>query len=157
MQVYRITTVPHVGNAFSGEGARLYGGRWNPKGLPLVYAAATRSLALLEMLVQDQPLRAHYTLIPAELPANISRETLTPGDLPRAWRSVSTRPQLQALGRAWLERNESAVLVVPSVVLPQESNYLLNPRHADFARIAVLAAETLDTDSRLLRPRQEAP
>lgn len=157
MQVFRITTVPHAGSAFSGEGARLYGGRWNPKGLPLVYAAATRSLALLEMLVQDQPLRAQYTLIPAELPVGIAHETLTPGDLPRAWRNVSARPQLQTLGKEWLERGKSAVLVVPSVVLPQESNYLLNPRHADFARIAVLAAETLDTDSRLLRPRQEAP
>ncbi len=153
MQLFRITTLPHAGSAFSGEGARLYGGRWNPKGLPLVYAAATRSLALLEMLVQDQPLRAQYTFIPAELPADISREVLTPEDLPRGWRAVSARPQLQALGRDWLARGESAVLVVPSVILPQENNYLLNPRHADFTRLKVFAAETLDTDSRLLRPR----
>lgn len=155
MQVFRITTSRHAGDAFSGEGARLFGGRWNPKGTPLVYTAATRSLALLEMLVQDQPLRAQYTLIPAELPEDLRIDNLIPADLPKSWRSLAGRPLLQAIGREWLEHAESAVLSVPSVVLPQEKNYLINPRHPDFAKLQFSATEPLDTDSRLLRPRTE--
>ncbi len=155
MQVFRITTSRHATDAFTGEGARLFGGRWNPKGTPLVYTAATRSLALLEMLVQDQPLRAQYTLIPAELPEGLRIDRLVPADLPKTWRSLAGRPLLQAIGREWLERAESAVLSVPSVVLPQEMNYLINPRHADFAKLQFAATEPLDTDSRLLQPRTE--
>jgi RES domain-containing protein len=151
MMVYRITMPQHAHDALSGEGARLFGGRWNPKGLPLVYTAATRSLAVLEMLVQDQPLRNRYSLIPVYLPDDLPQEILTVGKLPHDWRNISARPRLQAIGRNWLERAESAVLVAPSVVLPQENNYLLNPRHHDFLRLTVGAMEILDTDSRLQR------
>jgi RES domain-containing protein len=151
MQFFRITTEQHTDDAFTGEGARLYGGRWNPKGISLIYTAATRSLALLEMLVQDQPLRANYVLIAATLPDDVRTEQLTTSDLPRNWRSLNARPTLQKIGMAWLQRNESAVLIVPSVVIPQENNFLLNPRHADFARLKTGIPEVLDTDSRLLR------
>ena len=65
--VWRITTRRFANQAFTGEGARLYGGRWNRVGQPLIYTAESRSLALLEMLVQDDPLRAHYVLVPAYL------------------------------------------------------------------------------------------
>ena len=151
MMAYRITLPQHAPDALSGEGARLYGGRWNPKGWPLVYAAATRSLAVLEMLVQDQPLRNRYSLIPLYLPDDLPQEILTADKLPHDWRNVAARPRLQAIGRAWLERAESAVLVAPSVVLPQENNYLLNPRHRDFSRLTAGIMEILDTDSRLQR------
>jgi RES domain-containing protein len=152
MMVYRVSAPQHASDALSGEGARLFGGRWNPKGLPLVYTAATRSLAILEMLVQDQPLRARYSIIPVYLPDDLLLETLTAYHLPQGWRTVAARPRLQAIGRDWLQRSESAVLTVPSVVLPQENNYLLNPRHRDFARLIASSVEILDTDSRLLRP-----
>lgn len=151
MRVFRIATLPHAATAFSGEGARLYGGRWNPKGWPLVYAAATRSLALLEMLAQDQPLRARYVFIPAELPDSLRIARLAAADLPRGWRALAAGPQLQEIGRGWLARGEAAVLTVPSAVLPQEENFLLNPRHADFRRIRIGTTEELALDSRLLR------
>jgi RES domain-containing protein len=151
MQIFRIATLAHRADALSGEGARVYGGRWNPKGLPMVYTAATRSLALLEMLVQDQPLRASYAFIPIEIPARLRVTRLTASDLPRDWRKPEARGRLQIIGREWLAQGGSAVLTVPSAVLPQEDNFLLNPNHSDFARLVAGAAELLDTDSRLLR------
>lgn len=150
MQVFRVTTPAHVADAFNGEGARLYGGRWNPMGSPMVYTAATRSLALLEMLAQDQPLRACYAFIPAELPANLKVMRLGSADLPADWRGLGCE-RLREIGCDWLTGGKAAVLAVPSAVLPQEENFLLNPRHADFRRIRIGAVEALDTDSRLLR------
>jgi RES domain-containing protein len=151
MRIFRITTLAHSPGALSGEGARRYGGRWNPKGLPMVYAAATRSLALLEMLVQDQPLRARHVFIPVDVPSRMRMTRLTHSDLPTDWRKPATRTRLQAIGRDWLARGDSAVLAVPSAVLPAEDIFLLNPGHTDFESLVPGAAEPLDTDSRLLR------
>ncbi|MDO8769868.1 MAG: RES family NAD+ phosphorylase [Burkholderiaceae bacterium] len=150
--VWRITTARLPATAFSGEGARLYGGRWNPKGLALVYTAESRALALLEMMVQDAPLRARYVLIPAQLPDTVSVTRVEVADLAADWRRLDRRDALQRIGRDWLESGHSAVLAVPSAVLPAEHNYLLNPGHPDFARIIMGEPEALDTDYRLMRP-----
>lgn len=149
--VWRITTRRFVDDAFSGEGARLFGGRWNRLGQSVIYTAQSRSLALLEMLVQDDPLRAHYVLIPAHLQANMSIHTLLPADLPPDWRTPSVRAALQSIGAQWLRELRSAVLVVPSAVVPAESNFLINPLHPDFQRITLGPPEPLETDKRLLR------
>lgn len=149
--VWRITTARFAAAAFSGEGARLYGGRWNPKGHALIYTAESQSLALLEMLVQDEPLRARYVLIPAQLPDELALSTVEASALPAHWRTLGSRDALQAIGRAWLEEGASAVLAVPSAVVPAEHNYLLNPRHPDFARIVIGAPKALDVDVRLMR------
>lgn len=149
--VWRLVTARFADTAFSGEGARLHGGRWNHKGIPMVYTAASQSLAMLEMLVQDQPLRARYVMIPATLPADLETEELTPARLPADWRDAAARPALQALGSDWIKRQSSAVLAVPSVVIPVETNYLLNPLHPAFARIKTGEARELVTDIRLLR------
>jgi len=149
--VWRITTARLAATAFSGEGARLYGGRWNPKGLALVYAAESRALALLEMMVQDAPLRARYVLIPAQLPDALSITSVGVADLPADWRRLDRRDALQRIGRDWLAQGRSALLAVPSAVLPAERNYLLNPRHPDFSLIIMGEPEALDTDLRLMR------
>lgn len=149
--VWRITTRRFVGPAFSGEGARLYGGRWNRPGQSVVYTAESRSLALLEMLVQDDPLRAHYVLIPAYLPPGVSIEFMEAGALPQGWRAQAVRDQLQALGGEWLRQSRSCVLAVPSAVMPAELNFLINPLHPDFQNITVGEPELLDTDLRLIR------
>lgn len=153
MQVYRITTAPFAADAFTGDGARLHGGRWNPKGSRMVYAAATRSLALMEMLVQDQPLRARYVFIPAEWQSRLRIRRLSSAELPPDWRKPTASERLRRIGQDWLERGESAVLAVPSAVLPREENFLLNPDHADFRKLRIGKAEPLDLDSRLLRVR----
>lgn len=150
-EAWRITTARFAATAFSGEGARLFGGRWNPKGSAVVYTAQSRALALLEMLVQDDPLRARYVLIPVRIPDAIRVSEVDLASLPADWRALSTRDHLQAIGRDWLEQGATAVLAVPSAVLPAERNYLINPNHRDFAQIVVGAAEPLETDLRLMR------
>lgn len=149
--VWRITTARFAQTAFSGEGARLYGGRWNPKGWEVVYTAESQSLALLELMVQDDPLRAHYVLIPAQLPADLPETRIEVDQLPEDWRTIDARDVLQALGLAWLEGGQTAVLNVPSAVVPAERNLLINPRHPDFSRIVIGEAQSLQTDTRLLR------
>src|SRR5260221_4467580 len=101
LSVWRITTAAFARSAFSGEGARLYGGRWNPKGVPMVYTAANQSLAMLEMLVQDQPLRAGYVMIEARIPGGIPIDRLKVDDLPSDWRKSSGRGKLQVIGGEW--------------------------------------------------------
>lgn len=151
LTVWRITTARFAATAFSGEGARLYGGRWNPKGFELVYTAQSRSLALLELMVQDAPLHARYLLIPARLPDTVSVTHIKVADLPPDWRRLDRRDVLQRMGRDWLERGDSAVLAVPSAVVPAERSYLINPRHPDFAHIIIGNPEALETDLRLIR------
>ena len=125
---------------FSGEGARLYGGRWSRKGVALVYTAQSQSLAMLEMLIQDAPLRAHYVLIQARIPQALKIERLNLQELPLHWRGLAARQQLQAIGTRWARKGGSAVLAVPSAVVPDETNYLLNPLHAEFRRIEKCAS-----------------
>ncbi|AFT90069.1 RES family NAD+ phosphorylase [Paraburkholderia phenoliruptrix] len=150
LTVWRVVTERYADTAFSGEGARLYGGRWNPKGVAMVYTAHTQSLALLEMLVQDSPLRAHYVMIPARFPERIV-ERIDPAGLPADWRDISARGELQQVGATWSQTGTSAVLAVPSAVVPAESNYLINPHHADFVHVEIGAREEWLTDPRLLR------
>lgn len=150
LMAWRVVTKRYADSAFSGEGARLYGGRWNPKGVALVYTAQTQSLALLEMLVQDSPLRARYVMIPARIPETLI-ERVDAANLPPDWRELSARTELQQIGAMWARKRTSAVLAVPSAVVPAETNYLLNPSHPDFAQIALGARDEWETDPRLLR------
>ena len=149
LTVWRIVTARFADSAFCGEGARRFGGRWNRKGIPLVYTAGSQSLAMLEMLVQDEPLRARYFMIPAEIPGDLPMGRVTPEQLAPDWRGPAALASLQALGTAWATGLTTALLAVPSAVVPVETNYLLNPRHPDFARIRVGEPRELVTDLRL--------
>lgn len=151
LTVWRLVTARFSGTAFSGDGARLYGGRWNRKGTSIVYTAGSQSLAMLEMLVQDEPLRANYVMIPARLPGNLKMERIAASDLPADWRTLAGREALQKLGTAWALRGSSVVLAVPSAVIPIETNYLLNPHHPSFSRIIIDEAQEFTTDLRLIR------
>lgn len=155
--VWRILTARFAATAFSGEGARLYGGRWNRKGVPVVYTAGSQSLAMLEMLVQDEPLRARYMIIPAQIPPDLTIGRVSPEQLPPDWRDPAALETLRALGTAWATALTAPVLAVPSVVVPTETNYLLNPRHPDFVRIAVGEAQELITDLRLTKIKTTKP
>ena len=148
LSVWGITTSAF---ALSGEGARLYGGRWNPKGVPIVYTAASQSLAMLEMLVQDQPLRARYVIIEARIPAGLAIDRVRIDHLPSDWREITAREKLQAIGAEWARKRSTPVLVVPSAIVPPESNYLLNPLHFDFKRIRIGKPTTVETDLRLIK------
>jgi len=151
MNVWRLVTARFADNAFSGEGARLYGGRWNRKGAALVYTAESQSLAMLEMLVQDEPLRARYVIIQARIPKGLKIRQIELAQLPPDWRTISARTQLQAIGSAWAQEQSTAVLAVPSVVIPGETNYLFNPLHPHFSKIEIGEPQAFVTDLRLIR------
>lgn len=151
LTVWRLVTRRFADTAFTGDGARLYGGRWNRKGIPMVYTAGSQSLAMLEMLVQDEPLRANYVMIPATLPDTLLIEHIDMARLPDDWRALPARESLQAMGTEWARLKNSAVLAVPSVVIPAETNYLLNPVHPAFAEIEIGIAQPFITDLRLIK------
>jgi RES domain-containing protein len=151
LTVWRLVTVRFAKSAFSGEGARLYGGRWNRKGVSLVYTAGTQSLAMLEMLVQDEPLRARYVMIEVRIPKGVTVDRIKNEDLPSDWRDIAAREKLQAIGTEWARKRSAAVLAVPSAVIPAETNYLLNPLHPDFRRIKIGKPQKFETDLRLIK------
>lgn len=134
---YRITKTKHVANAFDGEGARLYGGRWNSIGTRVVYVAGSRSLATLEVLVHVEDIstiEGRYSIIPITIPdALISR--IPTADLPAGWSSPEPVAATQLFGDRWILEGRSAVLEVPSAVTNEEKNFLLNPLHVDFGLI----------------------
>lgn len=147
---WRITQSRYADDAFSGEGARRYGGRWNGRGTAVAYAAGSRSLALLEILVHLDSTRllGRYVLVPVRFgPSHV--EELALDALPADWRTHPAPVSTQALGEAWVQAERSPVLRVPSVIVPAEPNYLVNPHHPDFGELTVHAAESLDVDDRL--------
>lgn len=151
LAVWRLITARFAKSAFSGEGAHLYAGRWNRKGIPLVYTAESQSLAMLEMLVQDEPLRARYVMIEARIPKGMTIDRIKVQDLPSDWRDIPAREKLQAVGTEWATKRSAAVLAVPSAVIPAETNYLLNPLHPDFRRIKIGKPQKFETDLRLIK------
>ena len=149
---WRIVKPHRVAAAFSGEGARLFGGRWNAIGTPLVYAAESKSLAALEMLVHVDAaeLLEAYLCIPVRFDRRLAR-ALGFDSLPADWRAPLPPSSTQAIGDQWAASGVSAVLEVPSVLVPGESNYLLNPRHPSFSTLRIGAPEPFEFDPRLLK------
>ena len=117
----------------------------------MIYTAGNQSLSLLEMLVQDQPLRARYMMIEARIPSAVKIDRVRADDLPSDWRDIAAREKLQVIGAGWARKRSTAVLAVPSAIVPAESNYLLNPLHPDFRRIKVGKPSTVTTDLRLIK------
>lgn len=152
LAAFRIVKARHADNAFDGEGARRTGGRWNSPGLAVVYTAGSAALAALEVLahVGTTALLPAYVLIRCTFDKKIVLR-LDHRRLPRDWRAYPARPELALLGDAWLKDGTSAVLEVPNAIIPGESNFLLNPQHADFRSIRVTVPEPFEFDLRLLR------
>ena len=152
LSAWRITKRKHAKTAFSGEGARLYGGRWNSPSVPMIYTAETQSLAALELLVHlDSPaLLDQYVLIAV----GIEKALVLNLDLkewPKDWRESPPPARLREIGDAWIEAGKSVALRVPSALVPDESNFLLNPRHADFARLRTSKPVPFRYDARLVK------
>ena len=151
-KAWRITKEKYATKAFDGEGARLQGGRWSRIGTRIIYTAASQSLAILEILVhlQQTEVLSSYVVFEVAFPEKFV-ETLGPGSLPKNWRTSPAPPVTLAIGDDWIRRSSSAVLRVPSVVVPSEYNFLINPAHSDFGGITIGDAKPLDVDSRLLK------
>lgn len=150
MRAYRIVKERHVLSAFSGEGARAYGGRWNRPGTPMVYAAQTRALAALESLAHFGGAERDiaFVIFELEIP-DAAAEKLPAQALPADWRREEPAASTQDLGSRWQASGRSVALVVPSVLIPQESCVLLNPEHPDTRKVIVGYPEPFAFDSRL--------
>lgn len=148
---WRLVKEKHAATAFSGEGAARYGGRWNSRGTWVVYTSSSRALAALESLVHlNPPLFFRYVLFTIEFDASLI-ETIPVSQLPPDWAAEPPPPAPQQLGDRWVRETRSAILEVPSTIIPQESNYLLNPAHPDFKSIRIGKPEPFDFDPRLIK------
>lgn len=149
---YRIVKAQRAYHAFDGEGARLAGGRWNSEGTPIVYAACSRALAGLEMLVhlQSALLKMSYVVIETQFDSKrVQRICIE--DLPTDWRNDQPILANKLIGDQWVKEAASAVLAVPSAIVPEELNYLINPRHPDFKKIKIGEPENFSFDARLIK------
>jgi RES domain-containing protein len=149
LSAWRLTRTRHLATAWDGEGARLAGGRWNSMGVRVVYVSASLSLALVEILVHlPSGVLPAYAAVPVEFDVAFV-ETLDPSALPASWMAQPPSREGQAVGDRWVEERRSAALRVPSVVVPSEFNYVLNPAHPDFPKIRIGAATPFPFDARL--------
>lgn len=149
---WRLTKTKYLSTAWDGAGARRAGGRWNSPGVPVVYTSETLALALVEILVHlPSGLLPAYSAIPVEFDEGLVT-TVRPRQLPHDWQASPPPPATQALGDAWHAAATSVILRVPSVVVPQEWNYVVNPAHPDFARLRIGTPRTFPFDPRLAKP-----
>ncbi len=153
MVIWRLCRQRHANRPLDGEGARLYGGRWNYPGTAVAYTAGTLALAALEVLVHvDHDLApTDLAAIPINVPRGIRIEEIHLSELPQHWRRTPAPEQLQELGTAWIRRGSSLLLRVSSVVIPEEHNYLVNPAHRDLPRLRVGKPKLFTFDSRLFK------
>lgn len=150
MHLWRIIDRGLVREAFSGQGACDFGGRWNSPGARMVYCSEHPALAALEKLVHIQDmeqLRRSYALISVVCPEELA-ETLSER-LPRNWTAESARVRLRRIGDQWIVSRRSLALIVPSVVLTRSSNILVNPLHPAFGQLQIGRPESFDFDPRL--------
>ena len=152
LTAWRIIKARFAASAFDGEGARRFGGRWNSKGTPMVYTAGSQALAVLEMLVhlEASDLLKYYRLIPVTFD-EMMLEAVDRKTLPANWRRRPTPAGIRAIGDAWAASAESVVLRVPSVIVPAESNFLLNPIHPDYVKLKIGKPQPFRFDVRLTR------
>jgi RES domain-containing protein len=146
---WRIVAAPWSGDAFSGEGPRRYGGRWNSPGTAIVYTSAHQSLAALELLVHldpesEMPLKAFLLEFDDGLV-----EQLSPRALPPDWRKSPPAGETMSIGDQWVREKRTSVLAVPSAIVPAETNFLLNPAHPDFGKIRIHKGSVFVLDPRL--------
>lgn len=155
MKVWRLTTSAYADP--TGEGAKKFGGRWNPPGLAVVYTSESPSLAAMEALVHADSdlLPDNLVLFSADIPDDLALHTIPAGNLPKNWRTTPASSTLQNLGAEWVMKGSEVGLRVPSAVTPQEWNVLLNPVHPDFHKITWTSEGPFEWDRRLQRDRKK--
>lgn len=151
MRIWRVARERHT--ALDGEGARLYGARWSSEGVAVVYAAAHLSLAALEYLVHVDIEDVPDDLVAVEIdaPDDAGERVVETGDLPAPWRDTPAPPACRALGDEWAADGAALLLRVPSVLVPEESNVLLNPAHPRAGEARAVGSRPFAYDPRLLR------
>jgi len=152
MIVYRLCKQEYT-NDLLGRGAEKSGGRWNNKGLPALYTACSRALAVLEVAVHV-PLGIipiNYFMIAIELADELSLTKIDIADLPLNWNRNPIAKATQYLGDDFLKCNAHLILQVPSATVPGDFNYIINPGHTDFNSLKIIMTEPFEFDSRLFK------
>lgn len=149
---WRLLKSRHATAAFDGEGARLYGGRWNSPGTRVAYASDSIALAALEVLahLQSTAVLQAYSVVSLSFPDE-SVELLQTTSLPARWRRFPSPPENQAIGDEWVAQGRSLILRVPSAIIPSAANVLINPSHPDFGKVVIGRPERFVFDPRLLK------
>ena len=149
---WRIVKEKHASTAFSGEGARIFEGRWNSAGVWMVYCSENLALAALEILAHTRPVtlrdkfRAFRVSWDEAIMAIVDLKKL-----PKGWNAQPPTVASKNIGDEWIRAGRSAILALPSVLVPLEKTFLLNPKHADFRRIKIKDAGNFVLDPRLKR------
>lgn len=149
MILYRLVRSVYADD-LSGSGARLYGGRWNSEGKPMVYLASSRSLAVLEALAHLTPTNMpdDFCMITLETPDSI--DELNPDILPKNWNGYPEQNILKEVGNRFLRQNNSLLLKVPSALVNEEFNYLMNPLHKQASAVKIITKKPFSFDERLI-------
>ncbi len=154
--VYRLTKLRYQNQIFSGLGGLYADGRWTFRGHPVIYTSASISLAVLEYTLNYR----RRGWVPASvlgravIPDEMRIEVVTLADLPLNWSAADSPPQLREIGQRWLDAGAAAVLKVPSAVVVEEWNYVLNPQHLDFRKLILEEPKRFEFDRRLARERR---
>jgi RES domain-containing protein len=148
---WRITKAQHAPRAFDGEGARLAGGRWNKIGIPMIYTADSLALAALEILVHlpaSELLKRKFLRIPVRFDSRLVK-SLNLNDLPEDWDILPPPDSTQTIGTEWALKKESILYKVPSTIIREEFNYLINPLHPDVKKLSIGNAQKFAFDPRI--------
>jgi RES domain-containing protein len=151
LALWRLVKARYAADAFDGEGARRYGGRWNERGTRIVYLGGSLSLAALETFVHltAADARIAFAAIEVKVPDEIEVSSLTLDALPENWRQEPPPDQTKALGTDWANRGASLLLRAPSVIVPNEWNYLLNPGDRAFRQLEIVPPVPFGFDERM--------
>lgn len=154
MRIWRLVHQRWQHAAFDGEGSYRFGGRWTPGGVRCVYTSGSSALALLEVLVhmEKRHLGTTHRFFAATLADTVAVRHVDPDDLPASWSDTPAPVALHRIGKQWADDGATAVLRVPSAIVPGEDNYLLNPAHPDFRHIIIGEPIPFAFDRRLWKP-----
>jgi RES domain-containing protein len=152
MKVFRLAREKHAA-PLSGKGAAMYGARWNPIGVELIYTAQNKSLAMAEVAVHLTlaTLPEDYMMVTIDIPDDIKVKQLTEADLPPDWQAFPHPASTQEIGRNFVTENQCCALIIPSVVTQGDYNVLINPNHLDFSRIKITSIEKFPFDKRIFK------
>lgn len=148
---WRLTKSRHAKTAFDGEGARQEGGRWNPKGIPVIYLSDHPALAALEAFVnlKGAAMNIEFVMFRVVIPAEVSVLELAVADLPAVWRNEPPPPETMAVGEKWIREGKATVLKIPSILVPAAANFVLNPHHPAAKKVQIGPAEKFSFDPRM--------
>lgn len=151
MDVFRITKLKY-NNDLSGKGAEIFGGRWNPIGIPALYTSESRSLAVLEVLAHTtkELMPTNYSLLTLRIPKTLIEKIKKIKSLPKDWNSLKVNEKTQQIGRINFEENNELGIIVPSSIISKEYNIILNPQHKEIEKVKVVESELFKIDERVL-------